>query len=76
MRYWKRLNPDSSTRTVESYSHDLPVSGAMEITEAEFNSFLASLPPPPPPTDWKALYQAATTQVARLQVIAKMLNLE
>ena len=51
MRYWKRLNPDNSISTVESYSHDLDVEGAIEITEQEFNDYLASLPviePEPP----------------------------
>lgn len=44
MRYWKRLNSDGSTRTVESYSHDLDIEGGTEISEQEFNAFLASLP--------------------------------
>jgi len=44
MRYWKRLNPDGSINTVESYSHNLDVGGAIEITEQEFNSYMASLP--------------------------------
>lgn len=44
MRYWKRLNPDESISTVESYSHNLDVEGAIEITEQEFNEYLASLP--------------------------------
>lgn len=44
MRYWKRLNPDGSTNAVESYSHHLDVKGAVEITEQEFNAFIASLP--------------------------------
>ena len=49
MRYWKRINPDGTTRTVESYSHDLDVGGAIEISGAEFEAFIASLPPPPDP---------------------------
>lgn len=44
MRYWKRLNPDKSIRTVESYSHNLRVKGATEISKEEYDSFLASLP--------------------------------
>ncbi len=48
MRYWKRTNPDGSTWTVESYSHSLDVEGAIEITEQEFNDFIASLPTPEP----------------------------
>lgn len=48
VRYWKRLNPNGSTRTVESYSRDLDVDGATEITEQEFNDYIASLPEPEP----------------------------
>jgi len=44
MKYWKRVNPDGSINTVESYSHDLDIEGAIEITGEEFNNFLASLP--------------------------------
>ncbi len=44
MRYWKRNNPDGSTNTVESYSHNLEVEDAIEISEEEFTIFIASLP--------------------------------
>ena len=47
MRYWKRLNADNSTNTVESYSHDLAVAGAIEITKKEYDASIASLPPLP-----------------------------
>ena len=46
MRYWKRVNIEGKTTTVESYSHDLDIEGATEIDEGEFNTFLASLPKP------------------------------
>ena len=46
MRYWKRTNLDGSTNTVESYSHSLEVEGTVEITKAEYDAFIASLPPP------------------------------
>jgi len=48
MRYWKRIDAQGDTTTVESYSHNLKVKGAIKITEQEFNDFIASLPPPPP----------------------------
>lgn len=51
MRYWKKLNPDGSTNTIESYSHALDIEGATEITEEEFNTFMASLPMPEPARD-------------------------
>lgn len=44
MRYWKRVNIEGKTTTVESYSHDLDIEGAIEIAEAEFNAYIASLP--------------------------------
>ena len=44
MRYWKRIRPDKTTYTVEAYSYSLDVDGAMEITEKEFNAYIASLP--------------------------------
>lgn len=47
MRYWKRTKPDGTIRTVESYSHDDDVEGAIEITEIEFQAYLAALPPAP-----------------------------
>lgn len=48
MRYWKRVDVSGKTTTVESYSHDLDVEGALEITEPEFDEFIASLPIPEP----------------------------
>jgi len=48
MRYWKRIKQDGLTTTVESYSHDLDITGAVEITEQEFNDYIASLPKPIP----------------------------
>jgi len=44
MRYWKRVNGLGEATTVESYSHDLDVKGAVEIDEAEFEDFMNSLP--------------------------------
>jgi hypothetical protein len=52
MRYWKRVKAGKTT-TVESYSHNLDIPGAKEITEQEYNDFIASLPEPvmEPPID-------------------------
>jgi hypothetical protein len=44
MRYWKKLDLNGLTRTVESYSHNLDIKGAIKITENEFNQFIDSLP--------------------------------
>jgi len=45
-RYWARFDDDGNIRTVESYSHDLDVVGAIEITEADFDGYLETLPEP------------------------------
>lgn len=76
MRFWKRLNPDGTTRTVESYSHDTDVAGAREIDKAEYDAFFAALPPPPAPIDWRARFAAASTAVAKLDVLAERLGLK
>ncbi len=44
MKYWKRIDGQDNTLTVESYSHSLEIEGAIEITKVEFNEYLASLP--------------------------------
>ena len=44
MKYWKRLDQNGKTTTVESYSHDLYVTGAIEIDKTEFDAYLSSLP--------------------------------
>ena len=49
MRYWQRLNKDGSINTVESYSHDLDVEGAVEITEKRYLTFIKKLPVLPEP---------------------------
>lgn len=77
MRYWKRLNPDGTIDTVESYSHDREIEGAVEITEGEFNAFIASLPPPPPITlEWRSNWLAADTSAKKLSLLGQMLGLE
>ena len=72
MRYWKRINSDNSTATVESYSHNQKIENAIEITQAEFE---AALPEPPPLPNWRTLYATAHTDKERLTVIAQMLGL-
>ena len=76
MKYWKRVKADGTTSTVESYSHDLSIEGAVEIDEAEFRAYLASLPKPPPPIDWKAKWTAANTAADKMKVLAQRLGLE
>lgn len=51
MRYWARKDITGEITTVESYSHDLDVAGAIEINKVEFDAYIASLPlviPEPP----------------------------
>jgi len=48
MRYWKRVDSQNKTTTVESYSHDLVVLEAIEIGKAEFDDYIVNLPVPIP----------------------------
>ena len=48
MKYYKRIDNKNLTTTVESYSFDAPIQGAVEIDKAEFDDFITKLPPPPP----------------------------
>ena len=75
MRFWKRIDNQGKTITVESYSHDLDIEGAIEITQVEVNAFIASLPPLSPPVDWRNKWLLATTTVQKLTVIAERLGL-
>ncbi len=45
MKYWKRVDKEGVTTTVESYSYDLEIEGAIEIDEQEFDEYIASIPP-------------------------------
>ena len=69
MRYWKRLNPDGVTNTVESYSHHKDIEGATEITEQDFNNYLASLPKrePEPVRDLAAEITAQKAEIDELK---------
>lgn len=56
MEYWKFIDGEGNTLSVEShsYSHDVP--GAIQITKEEYDVFIASLSPPPPPEPNPELY--------------------
>jgi hypothetical protein len=76
MRYWKRIDTQGATRTVEAYSFDGEIEGAIEITKEEYDAFIAGLPKPLPPTDWKSLWKQAMTTQDKLSVIARYLRWE
>ncbi|MBA7639562.1 hypothetical protein ES703_47221 [subsurface metagenome] len=61
MEYWKLLNPDGSTSSVESHSFPHIVPDGIQIDKAEYDAFIASLPEPEPPP--------LTPDEARLQEI-------
>ncbi|MBA7649961.1 hypothetical protein ES703_57760 [subsurface metagenome] len=48
MEYWKKVNPDGTTNTVESHSFPHEVPNAVRITKEEYDAFIASLPTPEP----------------------------
>ncbi|MDP3061719.1 MAG: hypothetical protein Q8O40_00700 [Chloroflexota bacterium] len=70
MRYWKRVDGEGKTTTVESYSHDLDVQGAIEINEAEYDAFVALLSSSPQAID--AQLQEQKRQAARERAIASI----
>jgi len=70
MRYWKRVDKKGNTTTVESYSHDLDVEGAIEISKDEYDAYIASLPPPvvEPTRDLAAEIDDLKARVKELEV--------
>ncbi len=51
MYYWKKVDQDGNTTTVERHSYPHEVPGAVQITKKEYDEFVASLPvvePEPP----------------------------
>jgi len=74
MRYWKKVK-DGKTITVESYSHNLDIKGAIEITEAEFNQFIDSLPKPMP-VPVRDLFGEIDEMKAQLKVIEPKVKLD
>lgn len=44
MKYYKRIDSKGNTITVESYSHNSPVVGAIEIGKSEYDAYIANLP--------------------------------
>lgn len=49
MEYWKKVDAEGNTTTVESHSYPHIVPDAIQITKEEYDEFIASLPPPEPP---------------------------
>ncbi len=76
MRHWERIDNAGKTTTVESYSHDLDIEGAIEIDEVEFNAYIASLPPFSPAIDWRKEWLLADTAAKKLEVLARRLELK
>ena len=46
MKFYKRIDKDGKTKTVESYSHNEKPKDAIEIEKAEFDIYIANLPLP------------------------------
>ncbi len=72
MRYWKRIDEEGNTTTVESYSHDLVVEGAVKITKDEYDAYIASLPSPSPTEPPRNLAAEIDELKARLDKITKV----
>ena len=69
MRYWKHTDKNGKTTTVESYSHDLNVKEATEITEIEFQEYIDSLPEPKPPQNLAVEIDALKARVEALETV-------
>ena len=69
MRYWKRVDAQGRTTTVEWYDYDLDVEGAIEIDKAEYDAYIASLPPPPlpPKTELELKVESLEARVDKLE---------
>ena len=74
MKYWKRVNDKGETTTVESYSYDKNIDGALEITNDEYIDYISKLPIKKP-KDYKDVYSKAKDDIERLNIIAQKLEL-
>ncbi|MBA7536702.1 hypothetical protein ES705_28966 [subsurface metagenome] len=71
IKYWKRIDSEGNTTTVESYSHNLAVEGAVEIDKKEFDAFISSLPEPEPPEPVRDYGKEIDAMNERLKVVEK-----
>ena len=76
MKYYKRTDKNGRTTAVESYSHDIPVAAATEITRQEFDNFVSALPEPEPSpmepaieAEFQGLKERVETLEQRLSVL-------
>ena len=73
MFYYKRVDSKGKTTTVESYTHNLPVVGAVKISQREFNTYKASLPVncPEPVRDLATEIDALYLRISKLEPVLK-----
>jgi len=67
MRYWKRVDAQGKTKTVESYTHNLVIKGAIEIDKNEFDTYIASLPPSLPARNLESEFDQLKQKVQNLE---------
>ena len=69
MRYWARQDIKGKITTVESYSHDLNVDEAVEITKRQYDEFIVSLPvfEPEPVRDLAAEIDGLKAEIEKLK---------
>jgi len=70
MDYWKFVDREEKTTSVESHSYTHKVPDAIQITKEEYDEFIASLPepiPPPKPIDLATEFEALKGRVAALE---------
>ena len=73
MEYWKKLNPDETTSSVESHSFPHIVPGAVKIDKEEYDEFITSLPviEPEPVRDLGKEIDELKARVKELELIRR-----
>ncbi len=74
MEYWKKVDKDGNTTTVESHSFPHKVPDAVRITERQYNEFIASLPvvEPEPVRDLEAEIANVNMKLDKLEEIKEV----
>lgn len=67
MRYWKLPAIGNTVESVERHSNDDKVPGAIRISKAKYDAFIAALPKPPPAPPQRNLGAEIDDHEARLK---------
>ncbi|GAI16212.1 unnamed protein product, partial [marine sediment metagenome] len=67
MRFFKRVDAEGNTTTVESYSHTKEVAGGIKISRKEYQAFIACLPVYEPGPDIELWRDEVDRRLANLE---------